>query len=153
MTKEEFQSKPGYEPYRKKRDWQKDLVAIRVPDFPGDGEPQTVSVGIDGVHYAVPRGEDVKVPRLVADNLRTRYQRQWSMPSKHQMQGLVFTGVHSRFYVLDLSPEKASKAVEILPAQSPSAVERLEMSKQAMVSNREDALALDAIRSGATLED
>lgn len=144
MTHEEFKKKPGYAPYKKDNKWQKDLVAIRVPDFPNDGEPAVVNVGIDTVHYEIPRGEDVKVPRLVKENLETRIQRQWAMPSRRPMNGLEFIGFHSRFHVFELSGSRAEAAKEIRPSAPMSASSRAAALKPQAV---EDALALEASRN------
>lgn len=145
--------KLGYEPYKKDNSWQKDLIAIRVPDLDGDGEPQMVVPGINGIHYHVPRGVDVKVPRLVKENLETRYQHQWAMPGKNPMQGMQYLGKHSRFYVIELSGDKAEKAVEIKPAAPLAADQRVALEQQLIKAAQEDAIAKSEIRSAQVHED
>lgn len=139
--------KPGYEAYRKDNSWQKDLVAIRVPDMENDGEPTVAVTGINGVHYNVPRGQDVKVPRLVKELLETRFQHKWAMPGNNPMQGMVYLGKHSRFYVIDLSGEKADLAPVLQPMGPVAADQRVMLEKQLMKSVQDDALAKAEIKA------
>lgn len=131
--------KPGYKPYRKDRKWQSDLVAVRVPDMPQDGEPEVAGVGINGTHYNVPRGKDVKVPRLVAENLKTRFQHHWAInPRGGSMK---YLGQQSRFYVIELTGDKAAAAVEIKPAAPIAADQRVAFAQAALLARQEDAVA------------
>lgn len=124
--------KPGYQPYDKSdRAWMKDLVSIRVMDNDNDGEPKVVSVGINGTHYRIERGVNVKVPRIVADKLeKDLYQHHWAMPGNRPMQGMVYMGKQPRFYVIPLAGEHADQAVEVKPAAPIAAEQRLEFAKQ-----------------------
>lgn len=131
--------KPGYQPYRKQTDWQKDLVAIRVPDMPQDGEGPVVCPAIDGVRYIVPRGQDVKVPRLIAENLKTRFQHHWAITPRGG--SMKYLGQQSRFYVIELSGDKAAAAVEIKPAAPIAADQRVAMAQAALAARQEDAVA------------
>jgi len=142
----DVEQKPGYEPYRKDYSWKKDLVAIRIPILgSGDNEVPVVSAGIDGVHYHIPRGEDVKVPRAIVNMLGTLYQAQWAMPAKSQMQGLVYLGKQPRFYVIELSGDKAARAKEIKPAAPLAAEQRVALENELIKGVAEDREAIAEI--------
>lgn len=143
--------KAGYAPYAPPREWQTELVGIRVPAFDNDGEGPSISVGIQGVHYVVPRGENVRVPRLIAETLRTRLQDQWAMPGANALQGMVYLGRHSRFYVIDLP---AGQQARTLRPQAPlGANERAALENQALTAAQEDALARNVSRQPASAQD
>lgn len=139
--------KAGYAPYRKDNSWQQDLVAIRVPNLDGDGETGVACPAINGIHYNVPRGEDVKVPRLIKENLETRFQHKWAMPGNNAMQGMVYLGKHSRFYVIELSGDRADKAVEVKPAGPIAADQRVALESALIKSATEDAVARSEIKA------
>lgn len=147
-TREYVESKPGWAPYRKSLEWMKDLVAIRCPDMPMDGEPAVVSVGVNGVHYHIPRSEDVKVPRLVKENLESRKQPQWAIGSRNPLTGLRYMGIQPRFYVIDLTGERAEKAREIYPAKPLAAEQRVQLENALIKAAQEDKLAAAEIQSG-----
>lgn len=151
-TREYVESKPGWQPYRKDREWMKDLVAIRCPDMPMDGEPAVISVGINGTHYHIPRSEDVKVPRLVAENLGTRLQHQWAIGGKNQLTGLVYLGKQPRFYVIELSGERAANAKEVFPAKPLAAEQRVALENAAIAAAQEDHVAMNEIRQAQVHE-
>jgi len=137
--------KPGYTPYHKDRKWQRDLMTIRVPYLPNDGEPQVISTGIDGVHYHIPRGQDVRVPKLIVEMLQTRMQHHWAMPAKHPHQGLKYVGKQPRFYIIELEGAKAEKAVEIKPALPLAAEQRVAVEQELMAGIHEDIAAREEI--------
>ena len=145
-TREYVESKPGYQPYKKDNSWQKDLVAIRCPDMPLDGEPAVISVGVNGVHYHIPRSADVKVPRLIKETLETRLQHQWAMPGNNPMQGMVYLGKQPRFYVIDLSGERAAKAAIVHPAKPLAAEQRVALEQAQIQASLEDRAALSEIK-------
>ncbi len=136
--------KAGYQPYTNDMRWQKELVAIRIPDMPNDGEAHVVSAGIRGVHYNIPRGVDVLVPKAVVEMLKTRVQHQWAMPAKNVLQGLVYLGKQPRFYIIELP--KGAKGLEVRPAAPIAAEDRVALEAELIKAAQEDDVAREEIK-------
>ena len=151
----DISKKPGYEAYDKSdRRWMRDLVSIRIMDNASDGEPAVVCVGINGTHYNIPRGVNVKVPKIVSDKLeKDIFQHHWAMPGRQPLQGLQYMGKQPRFYVIPLAGEPAESAVEVKPAAPIAAEQRLEFGKQMIEAAKEDATAREQIRSAPVHDD
>lgn len=146
-TREYIEKKPGWQPYSNDPEWQKDLVAIRCPDMPLDGEPAVISVGLNGVHYSVPRSEDVKIPRLIKENLESRLQHMWTIGGKNQLTGLKYLGKQPRFYVIELSGKRAEEAKVVHPAKPLAAEQRVALEQAQILAAQEDRVAAEEIRN------
>ena len=66
------------------------------------------------------------------------------------MEGMKYIGKHSRFYVIELSGDKADKAVEIRPAAPLAADQRVALENSLLKAAQEDALAKAEIKAAQT---
>lgn len=126
-------------------DWMRDVVPVRVPMMPGDGEPAVITAGVNGVTYAIPRGVDVLLPRAIVEVLRNAIQHTWAMPAQFPLQGLKYLGKHPRFYVLDLP--SADGCVPLKPIPPMGSDEIAELQKVQVLAATEAAAAEAELRS------
>lgn len=144
--------KPGYEPYRKDHEWKKDLVGIRVIFNQEDGEPPVAPCGLNGEHYYIPRGENVRVPRLIKDVLESRTQHTWDIGGRAQMTGMRYIGKAPRYYVIELNENDTAKAPILGGVSTLAADKRIVLEQQAIIAAQEDAMAMAEMRNNRVVE-
>jgi len=111
--------------YDKPEDAYKDLIAVRVMQA-GEQEWPVACVGHNGVFYDVPRGVDVRIPRVVAAILDGSKIDNWAI--HHKTGGLAYIGETPKYPLMVLRDD--SDAVTIKARKPLAANERFMLERQ-----------------------